>query len=382
MRTSAIIVAAGSGKRAQMSPPKQYQDLSGQPVLAHTLKVFLDHPKINRVIAVISKDHRNLFEDLIVQKLHRSVEVVNGGNSRTESVMAGLNLLSTTSATHVLIHDGVRPFVSNRLIDRILESLVDHSAVVPGIINSDALWRTQGSLAVEPANRNAMIRVQTPQGFALEPLLDAYRCCTESADDDAAVAATAGIAVHTVNGEEKNVKLTTSEDFAEARRSLDAKIDVRAGIGVDVHRFGDGNSVILCGVSVPHDYSLIGHSDADVASHAITDAIYGSLAQGDIGRWFPPTDSKWKDASSMVFLKHASELARNLGFEISSLDCALICEAPRIAPYADLMAANVASNIGIEKSRVSIKATTSERLGFVGRGEGIAAMATASVVRS
>ncbi len=382
MRACAIVVGAGSGTRANMRPPKQYQKLDGEPVFARTLNAFLGHPEIHHVTAVIADEHEQLFRNTVQPHLNGSVSTAAGGHSRTRSVISGLNSLPRDCATHVLIHDGVRPFVSRSLVDRVLDALREHAAVVPGIEIADALWRTDNFMAAEPVNRDGIMRVQTPQGFEMRTLLEAFRLRGGCADDDAAIAAAAGIDVRIVNGQEDNVKLTTEHDFEQVRRRLRAGFDIRTGTGFDVHRFGEGAGVILCGVHVPHNKCLMGHSDADAASHAITDAIYGALAQGDIGRWFPPSDDKWKGADSMRFLTHASGLAARLGYVIRSLDCTIVCEAPRIAPHAEAMRQKVAAAVKTDPGRISIKATTSEGLGFTGRGEGIAAMSTATLSRN
>ena len=382
MSVCAIVVGAGSGSRAKMDPPKQFQTIEGESVLARTLNLFLDHPGIDHVTAVISDEHRHLYRQTVLPSLNGAVSLAAGGNSRTRSVISGLNSLEPHSATHVLIHDGVRPFVKHGLIDRILEALREHDAVVPAIEISDALWRASGLRAAEPVSRDGIIRVQTPQGFRLQSLRNAYRQTSGSADDDAAIAAAAGIAVQVVAGQEDNVKLTREQDFEQARGRLRTASDIRTGTGFDVHRFGEGEGVVLCGVHVPHDKCLLGHSDADAASHAITDAIYGALAEGDIGQWFPPSDPQWRGADSMVFLEHASKLAAKRGYVIRSLDCTIICETPKIAPHANAMRRRVASALRLDVGRISIKATTSEGLGFTGRGEGIAAMSTVTLGRN
>ncbi len=379
MRAGAIVVGAGSGIRAKMQPPKQYQNLGNASIFATTLNRLLTHPHIDQVVAVISEGHEALFKECVMPHLAGTVLTTFGGDSRTESVISGLNRLQDDSLTHVLIHDAVRPFFSHQLVDRILHALHDHEAVIPGVGLIDALWKTNASLAVETVDRDEMIRAQTPQGFDIQTLLDAYSRCANTAHDDAAIAISAGIAVQVVSGEEDNVKLTTPKDF-EREGIAPAKVpDTRCGTGFDVHRFGDGTFVTLCGVQVPHDQGLVGHSDADVSAHAITDAIYGALAQGDIGRWFPPDDPQWKDADSMVFLRHAYELARKCGYAIRAVDCTIICEKPRIAPFAASMQEKIAEVIALEIDRVSIKATTSEGLGFTGRREGIASLATATL---
>lgn len=383
MRVSAIVVAAGSGRRAKMNPPKQYQRLGSIPVLAQTLNIFLLHPRIEHLTVVIAADHQSLFESIITPFLIGKVSIALGGNSRTASVMSGIQTLPHNLATnHVLIHDGVRPFVSQTLIDRVIDALEDHSAVVPAIPISDALWRIKGDQVHELVDRDQFARVQTPQGFELSTLLNAYKLCQESADDDAAVVAAAGFDVCRVRGQKGNMKLTSEQDFNQARQLLSPNPEFRSGIGFDVHQFGDGAYLTLCGVQINCGKSLLGHSDADVATHAITDAIYGAMAQGDIGRWFPPTEAKWKDVDSMTFLSHAASLATELGYTLCSVDCTIICELPRIAPHAEEMCTRISSQLEIDTGRVSIKGTTSEGLGFTGRGEGIAAMSSVLLSKS
>lgn len=380
MKTNAIIVAAGSGTRAKIFPPKQYQQLANKPVLARTLNVFLKHPEIEQVTVVLSSKHQKLFADIVQPYLIDDVAIAIGGATRTQSVVFGLNSMQKSAASHVLIHDGVRPFASNKLIDRVIDALTDYDAVVPGIPVADALWRQDNHIINESVCRDGVIRVQTPQGFKISTLNRAYELSAgNSADDDAAIAAAAGIKVYVIKGQEDNMKLTTQSDFTYASKQLNSASGIRVGTGFDVHRFTAGNKVILCGISIPHDQSLYGHSDADVAAHAITDAIYGALAQGDIGRWFPPSDPQWKNTDSMIFLRHASNLANELGYNICLVDSTIICEAPKINLHAHSMCKKISSILEIDIDLISIKATTSEGLGFTGRKEGIAAMSTVTL---
>jgi 2-C-methyl-D-erythritol 4-phosphate cytidylyltransferase/2-C-methyl-D-erythritol 2,4-cyclodiphosphate synthase len=279
----------------------------------------------------------------------------------------------------VLIHDVARPLVSRRLIADVLKALETHEGAAPALEVSDALWRGAGGEVTGTERRDGLYRAQTPQGFRFGAILAAHRAHGGGAADDVEVARAAGLAVAIVPGEERNLKITRAGDFARAEALLGETMDIRVGNGFDVHRFGPGDHVVLCGVKVPHDRALQGHSDADVGMHAVTDAIYGALAEGDIGRHFPPSDPQWKGADSRVFLAHAVTLAAERGFRITAVDLTLVCERPKIGPHAAGMIAKMAEITGLDPGRVSVKATTSEKLGFTGREEGIAAMATATL---
>ncbi|MCY3878630.1 MAG: bifunctional 2-C-methyl-D-erythritol 4-phosphate cytidylyltransferase/2-C-methyl-D-erythritol 2,4-cyclodiphosphate synthase [Rhodobacteraceae bacterium] len=381
MSAGAVIVAAGSGTRAGLDPPKQYHLLDGIPVLAHTLNIFLTHSGIDSVVAVIAEAHVRLYADSVAPHLMTPANIVIGGASRTESVRRGLIRLQPEGRRLVLIHDGVRPFLKSRLIDDILRELEHTAAVVPALEVADALWKGDADTVAEPVRREGLMRVQTPQGFHLDSLLDAYRRFPDMAADDAAVAARAGMQIRIVSGSEDNVKLTRREDFECTRQALEKQMDIRVGNGFDTHKFCQGNEVVLCGVRIPHAFALAGHSDADVAAHAIADAIYGAVSEGDIGRWFPPTEAEWKNADSMTFLKHASALAAGNGFTIRSIDCTIICESPKITPYAAAMVDRLAGVLRLEAGRINVKATTTEGMGFTGRSEGIAALCSATLAR-
>jgi 2-C-methyl-D-erythritol 4-phosphate cytidylyltransferase/2-C-methyl-D-erythritol 2,4-cyclodiphosphate synthase len=372
METAVIIVAAGRGSRMGGEVPKQWQMLAGRPVIAHTLAAFAGLP----VVLVIHPDDRPRAEGL-------GVRLVEGGATRDASVLAGLRALEGSGASRVLIHDGARPLVSRALIDRLVAALDSHDAAAPALAVTDALWRGQGGSVAGTVDRTGLWRAQTPQAFRLAPILAAHLAHPGGAADDVEVARAADLDVAIVEGEETNLKLTFPGDFARAEAILKGRsMDVRLGNGYDVHAFCEGDHVWLCGVKVPHGRGLLGHSDADVGMHALTDAIYGALAEGDIGRHFPPSDPQWKGAASHIFLAHAVGLARSRGYELGNCDVTLVCERPKIGPHALAMQAELARIMGVGAERVSVKATTSERLGFTGREEGIAALATATLVKA
>ncbi len=378
MTTAAIIVAAGRGRRAGGPVPKQWQELAGRPVIDWTLDAFRALPEIGRILVVLHP------AELDRAARWPDVTAVAGGASRAESVRAGLEALAAAPPERVLIHDAARPLVTQEVILAVLAALDTHEAAAPGLPVTDALWRVREGFVTGTAERSGLWRAQTPQGFRYSAILAAHRALApdEAAAmaDDVAVARAAGLAVAVVPGDERNIKITRPEDFARAEALMGAAMDVRVGNGFDVHRFGPGDHVRLCGVSVPHDRGLIGHSDADVALHAVTDAVLGALALGDIGSHFPPSDPQWKGADSAIFLTRAVELAREQGYTVSAIDVTIICELPKIGPHVLDMRARVAAIAGIEEGRISVKATTTERLGFAGRGEGIAALATATLV--
>ncbi|MDQ2092825.1 bifunctional 2-C-methyl-D-erythritol 4-phosphate cytidylyltransferase/2-C-methyl-D-erythritol 2,4-cyclodiphosphate synthase [Rhodalgimonas zhirmunskyi] len=382
MGTAAIIVAAGRGTRAGGPLPKQWQELSGAPVVLHTLRAFARHPGIDQLILVLHPD------DIAAGRAPSDppCTIVPGGAERRDSVLAGLEACAP-GTQKVLIHDAARPGVSAAIISAVLAALDETPAAAPALPVTDALWRGEKGRVTGTQDRTGLYRAQTPQGFAYAAILAAHRAHPGPAADDVEVARAAGLEVAIVPGHEDNLKITHPDDFTRAERILGAQmdisqIDIRLGNGYDVHRFCEGDHVTLCGIDVPHERALDGHSDADVGMHAVTDALYGALAQGDIGRHFPPSDPQWKGAASEIFLAHAANLAREMGFTIGNVDCTLVCERPKIGPHADAMQARMAEILGIDPTRVSIKATTSERLGFTGREEGIAALATATLVKS
>jgi 2-C-methyl-D-erythritol 4-phosphate cytidylyltransferase / 2-C-methyl-D-erythritol 2,4-cyclodiphosphate synthase len=376
MTITAIIVAAGRGTRAGGDIPKQWQRLGGRSIAAHAMQPFADHPLIGALVLVLHPDD-------IASDLWRDTPdalVVAGGATRKGSVMAGLAAVPA-GTTRVLIHDAARPLVSATIIDRVLAALDDHAGAAPAVAVTDTLWHGAAGQVTGVQDRSGLFRAQTPQGFHLAPLLAAHRATDDDATDDVAVARAMGLDVAIVAGDESNIKVTTPGDFARVSKLMGQRMDIRCGNGFDVHRFGDGDHVWLCGVKVAHGRSLLGHSDADVGMHAVTDAIYGALGRGDIGQHFPPSDPQWKGASSDIFLRHAVQIARDAGYQISNIDCTLICEYPKIGPHQAAMKDALAAIMGLDADRVSVKATTSEKLGFTGREEGIAALATATLVK-
>lgn len=376
MTTTALIVAAGRGARMGGDLPKQWMPLCGRPVLAHTIDAFRA-ASIRRIVVVIHPDDRARAASLAAP----DVTFVDGADSRDASVRAGLAGLALDPPRHVLVHDGARPLVSRALISRVLAALQTHAGAAPALPVTDALWRGNQGLVSGTQDRAGLWRAQTPQGFDYAALVAAHAAHPGGALDDVQVARDAGLDVAIVEGEEENLKLTYPADFARAERIMkDRSMDIRTGNGFDVHAFCDGGSVWLCGVEIAHSHGLKGHSDADVGMHALTDAIYGALAEGDIGQHFPPSDPQWKGAQSHIFLRHAVALAAARGFAITHCDVTLICEKPKIGPHAGAMRACLARIMGLDAGRISVKATTSEQLGFTGRREGIAALATATLV--
>jgi 2-C-methyl-D-erythritol 4-phosphate cytidylyltransferase/2-C-methyl-D-erythritol 2,4-cyclodiphosphate synthase len=382
MLTAGLIVAAGRGSRLGGELPKQYQQLGSHPVLRHAVAALLAHPAVGALQIVIHPDDRDLCAAALAGLADpRILPPVAGADTRSGSVLAGLKALPPHAPDAVLIHDGARPFLTAGLISAVLAALDDAPAALPALPVVDALWRAANGAALEPVPREDLWRAQTPQGFRFPAILAAHRANHAAALDDAAVARAAGLEVKIVPGDEANLKITTAADLARARARIGGAMDIRTGNGFDVHAFGPGTGVTLCGVALPFERALVGHSDADVGLHALTDAVFGALAEGDIGQWFPPSDPQWRGAASSIFLQKAAERAVARGFALSHLDCTLVCEAPKIGPHAAAMRESVARIAGLDPGRVSVKATTSERLGFTGRGEGIAALATATLVR-
>lgn len=380
MTVSAIIVAAGRGTRLGGEIPKQWRQLAGQTVARRTLTLFHEFPLIDRIVLVVHRDDVGLAQDHLPDP---SISIVIGGDSRGASVQAGLEALVGGATTRVLIHDVARPLVGSEVLNRVCAALDTCKGAAPAVAVTDALWRGGDGVIRDVVDRSALYRAQTPQGFHFDDILAAHRAHPGGASDDVEVARAAGIEVTMVPGDEQNLKITVPGDFERAERILAAgQMDIRVGNGFDVHRFGEGDQVTLCGVEVAYSRGLQGHSDADVGMHALTDAIYGALAQGDIGRHFPPSDPQWKGAASEIFLEHAITLMRDTGYALSNADVTLICEFPKIGPHADAMAQVLARIMDVAPDRVSVKATTSEKLGFTGRGEGIAASATVAMVKS
>ncbi len=376
-----LILAGGTGARMGTEMPKQYLDLSGTPVLRRTIDAFRAHPAIDDIRVVIGPDDRPAYDTAVSGLGLRSPTV--GGANRQQSALKGLEALAGAAPDTVLIHDAARPFVDRDTIDRVLAALTTHEAALPALPVSDTLKRGAGSPAVvgETVARDGLWRAQTPQGFRFEAILRAHRAAAGAEyTDDTAVAEAAGIAVALVEGNEDNFKITTPADLERARRMADAMSgETRIGNGFDVHAFGDGDRVVLCGVEIAHDRGLEGHSDADVAMHAVTDALLGALAEGDIGSHFPPSDPQWRGAPSRVFLEHVAKLVASRAGSISNVDLTIVCEEPKIGPHRDAMRQSLADILQIDVGRIAVKATTTERLGFTGRGEGIAAQATAAV---
>jgi 2-C-methyl-D-erythritol 4-phosphate cytidylyltransferase/2-C-methyl-D-erythritol 2,4-cyclodiphosphate synthase len=374
-KTVALIVAAGQGERAGGGVPKQYLRVGGKAVLAHAIDVFIRHPAINEVRVVIGRGQEDAYRAAIEGR--ELPFPIIGGDSRRESVLAGLEAIA---GDHVLIHDAARPFLPATVIDRLVHALADVPGAVPVLPVVDTLAKSDGRLG-DTVARDGLIRVQTPQAFHREAILAAHRAwpVEKEATDDAQIARAAGLEVLTVTGDRLLEKLTYPEDFAAAETRLARTMIAHTGMGFDVHAFAPGDRLWLGGVEIPHDRTLSGHSDADVALHALTDALLGAICDGDIGSHFPPSDPQWRGAASSRFLEHARDRIVLRGGIIDHVDVTIICEAPRIGPYRDAMRSRIAGLLRVTEGRISIKATTTERLGFTGRSEGIAAQAIATV---
>jgi 2-C-methyl-D-erythritol 4-phosphate cytidylyltransferase / 2-C-methyl-D-erythritol 2,4-cyclodiphosphate synthase len=381
---AAVIVAAGRGERAGANIPKQYRPIGGEPMIRATLRAFLAHPCIDFVQPVINPNDQDAYRHAIAG-LKDLLPPAPGGATRQASVRAGLEALASRRPGLVLIHDAARPFVSSTLIDRAISTGRTSGAAVPAIPLADTVKAIDDSAMVtETLDRGRLRMVQTPQAFAFNLILEAHRRAAtarrDSFTDDAALAEWAGQRVSVFEGEADNLKVTTNADFARAEMTrLAALSDIRTGNGFDVHAFAEGDHVMLAGIRIPHSRGVTGHSDADVALHALVDAILGALAEGDIGAHFPPSDPQWKGAASDRFLAFACERVRKRSGVIAHLDVTIVCEAPRIAPHRDAMRARLAEIANVAIDRVAVKATTSEKLGFAGREEGIFAMATATI---
>ncbi len=378
MTIAALIVAGGRGERLGGPVAKQYQRLAGIPVLRHALLAFCHHPAITAVATVIRGEDRALYDQAAAGL--NLLPAILGGDSRQQSVLHGLQGLEPLNPDRVLIHDGARPFVSAMVINNVLAGLDGHAGAIAAVPVVDSLKRGRDSCIVDEVHRENLWQAQTPQGFAFEAILAAHRIAGAGHTDDASLARAAGLEVALVAGAEENLKITTAVDLARADAAHAARqFDIRVGQGFDVHRFEPGAQVRLCGVDIPHSAKLAGHSDADVALHAVTDAILGAIGKGDIGRHFPPGQAQWRNADSARFVSFAVDQVHALGGRLAHLDVTIICEAPRITPHHGMMAARLGAITGLDADRVSIKATTTERLGFTGRNEGIAAQATATV---
>lgn len=376
MRVAALVLAAGRGVRAGGEVPKQYQMLAGQPVLRHALARLSAHPAIGQVRAVIGAG-----DEASYAAAARGLDLpppVIGGAARQESARAGLEALASDPPDVVLVHDAARALVPTAVIDRVLGALAAAEGAVPSLPVADTLKRGHGGLVLATVDRAGLFRAQTPQGFRFAALLAAHRAAAGEATDDAALLERAGGRVALVEGDPMLEKITAPGDLARLERVY-LPGETRAGTGFDVHRFAPGRKLILCGIEVPHDQGLAGHSDADVGIHALCDAIYGALAEGDIGTHFPPSEARWRDADSALFLLHAAGRITARGGRLLNADVTLICEAPRIRPHAEAMRARLAGLLGVGVGRVGVKATTTEQLGFTGRREGIAAQAAVSL---
>jgi len=382
-RTAAILVAAGRGLRAGAGGPKQYRSIGGQTVIHRAMAAFCQHPDVVAVQPVVNPDDIAVFNEAVAGLRHQPP--TNGGATRQASVHAGLEALAAEKPDIVLIHDAARPFVTPAVISRAIDAAGRTGAAVPAIPVNDTIKQVSDNGDVEATPERARLRIaQTPQAFRFDVILEAHRRAARDGrsdfTDDAALAEWAGLTVATFEGDAANIKLTTPEDFVREEARLAAQLgDIRTGTGYDVHAFGDGDHLMICGVRVPHTRGFLAHSDGDVGLHALVDAILGALADGDIGSHFPPSDMKWKGAASDKFLQYAVERVTARGGRIANLEVTLICERPKIGPLRDTMRARIAEISGVDVSRVAVKATTSERLGFTGREEGIAATASATV---
>lgn len=386
MTVAAVIVAGGSGLRAGGERPKQYQLIGGKPVIRWTLEAFLNHPLISHVQAVIGHGHEALFaaatKGLVLP------EPVAGGASRQDSCRIGVEAVAVSSPGKVLIHDAARPFISHEVISNVIAELDRAEAVVPGLPVADTMKFAPGGVIEKTIDRSSMWFVQTPQGFDYGKILAAHRRAVREArdgfTDDAAVAEYAGMAVRIVAGDQLNKKLTTAHDVDVAHRDLSSRQfaerpDVRTGQGIDFHVFEKGTGVVLCGVRIPHTHKLKGHSDADVAMHALTDAILGAIGESDIGTFFPPSEKQWKGAASAVFLEKAMELLKSRNGIIANADLTILAEAPKLAPHIAKMKQSLSPLLSLSPDRIAIKATTTEKMGAIGRKEGMSAHATVTV---
>ncbi|RXH15322.1 bifunctional 2-C-methyl-D-erythritol 4-phosphate cytidylyltransferase/2-C-methyl-D-erythritol 2,4-cyclodiphosphate synthase [Bradyrhizobium guangzhouense] len=382
-RTAVVLVAAGRGLRAGAGGPKQYREIGGVPVIYRAMEAFSTHPDVFAVQPVVNPDDSAMFAAAVAGLKHEAP--THGGATRQASVLSGLEALAKHKPDIVLIHDAARPFVSAGVISRAIEAASRTGAAIPVVPVTDTIKVTSADGNVEDTPDRARLRIaQTPQSFRFDVILEAHRRAAKDGrsdfTDDAAIAEWAGLTVATFEGDVANMKLTTPEDFVREEARLASLLgDIRTGTGYDVHAFGEGDHLMLCGVRVPHTKGFLAHSDGDVGLHALVDAILGALADGDIGSHFPPSDAKWKGASSDQFLKYAIERVTARGGRIANLEVTMICERPKIGPLRDAMRARIAEISGVDISRVAVKATTSERLGFTGREEGIAATASATI---
>lgn len=375
----ALVVAAGRARRMHGETPKQYMNLGGKSILRRALEPFATHPLLDGVRVVIHPDDRELY-DIAVEGL-KLMDPVEGGKSRQNSVMYGLESLAEYAPQVVLIHDAARPFVRSELINRVLKALDESPAVVPALPVVDTLKKVEKGKINNTVSRSNLWLAQTPQAFNFKDILTAHRSSIElDLTDDAAIAESSGLSVAIINGSEGNYKITNQNDLARAEGDLRSNMtEIRVGTGFDVHRFGVGDHITLCGVTVPFESSLIGHSDGDVGIHAVVDALLGAISAGDIGYYFPSTEGLWKNAASKTFLHEAATKVRNNGGHIIHVDVTLICNRPKISDFRTAMRQQMAEILKIPISRVSIKGTTTDGLGFTGRDEGIAAHAVATI---
>jgi 2-C-methyl-D-erythritol 4-phosphate cytidylyltransferase/2-C-methyl-D-erythritol 2,4-cyclodiphosphate synthase len=378
MRVAALLLAAGRGTRFGREIPKQFAPLLGEPVLRHAARALLADGLVTRLLPVAAAGEQARVADALAGLPHEAP--IAGGATRQQSVRAGLEALAADPPDLVLVHDGARPVVPAGTVGAVLAALRDAPGAIPALPVADTLKRGEAGAIAATVSRENLFRAQTPQGFRFAALLAAHRDARAEATDDAALLEAAGERVLLVEGSERNLKITRAEDLWRVQRDLLGGLVPRIGHGFDVHRLVPGRPLILCGLRVEHPLGLDGHSDADVGIHALCDAIYGALAEGDIGTWFPPSQEQWRDADSARFLRHAAERIAARGGVLANADVTLICERPKIAPHAAAMRELLAHLLGVEVSRVSVKATTTERLGFAGRGEGIAAQASACVL--
>jgi 2-C-methyl-D-erythritol 4-phosphate cytidylyltransferase / 2-C-methyl-D-erythritol 2,4-cyclodiphosphate synthase len=379
-KTIALIMAAGRGQRVGGALPKQYLHIKGRSILSQAISAFLNHPDVDAVRVVIGVNDEGFYTQAISSfNGLKLLPPIVGGAERSVSVRLGLESLEDFLPDNVLIHDGARPFVSQELISKVVQTLKHHKGVIPGVAVVDTLKRAPQKAIEATIDRRDIYQAQTPQGFDYSTILAAHQKLQHvpNLTDDASLLEYLAIPVQIVEGETKNRKITTSEDIEGEAMSVP---DIRVGHGIDVHAIGSGEGVLILGIFIPVNFSLIGHSDADVGLHSLTDALLGAIGDGDIGQHFNPKDDRWKGADSSLFLQEAARRVREKGGEISHVDVTILGERPKIMPYRDQMIVKVAEILGIETSRISVKATTTEKLGFVGREEGLAAFATATVV--
>jgi len=388
LSSAAVILAAGQGVRLGGDRPKQYQNIGGEPLLRHTVRAFVSYGKISPLIVVFPVGGKDAL-DIALGNLGHHVIAVEGGSTRQQSALFGLRALQGVSPDYVYIHDGARPFISHGLLDALGRHLTPQNGVIPGLTVTDTLKKIDAQNdVVATLDRQGIYQAQTPQSFPFSTILAAHEKAAlaqhQNFTDDATVAEWYGLKLRLIEGEAENIKITKMHDLEQANQRLnmhnDLFPDIRTGHGYDVHILVPGSHITLCGVTIPHHLALSGHSDADVALHALTDALLATLGAGDIGTHFPPTDPQWRGVASHIFVTHALSLIRAQKGRIANIDISLIAEAPKIAPYRDAMVAFLSALLGLEAKRISVKATTNERLGFIGRDEGIAALATTTIL--